>query len=118
MHQTYFIDIDGTLVPHLSNQELDQRISSSQPFTESLLPGIKEFWCNLDPTDQIVLTTARTENHRQVTERIFQENGLRYNFLIMGLPSGPRTLINDYVDELKAFAINVKRDQGWTLSDK
>jgi uncharacterized HAD superfamily protein len=113
MFQTYFIDIDGTIVPHLSNTYLDEVVQNNIIIEENLLPGVKEFWNKLDESDKVIFTTARTEKHRVLTEHTLKRHQLRYDVLLMDLPSGPRVLINDYVDEHKAFAVNVKRDQGF-----
>ena len=119
--RTYFIDVDGTLVPHLSNVELDGIIESENynfdSKRETLLPGVKELWATFKEQDTIIITTARRESHREMTENIFRNNGLRYDKLIMDLPSGPRIVINDTTDSLyqKAIGINVMRNSGFRV---
>lgn len=121
MSRTFFIDIDGTIVKHLSNDELDKiiyDISTNQKhessFKEILLPGVLEFWNSINDNDKIIITTARKESHRKLTEKIFFDNGLRFDMMIMDLPSGKRILINDSPLSFckKAIAINVIRDNG------
>lgn len=106
--KTYFIDIDGTIVRHLDAHAVAN-------VKEELLPGVKEYWAMFDDRDFIVITTARPEVLREKTEAIFRDHGLRYNTIIMGLPYGPRILINDTPDVTmpKAYAINLKRNDGF-----
>lgn len=113
--KTYFIDVDGTIVKHVSNDEIDEKIMKGEVFEEILLPGVHQLWEQFQPNDKIVITTARKESHRALTEKIFTSNNLRIDVMLMDLPSGPRILINDSPDSLykKAIAINVKRDGGF-----
>jgi hypothetical protein len=115
MGKTYFIDVDGTIVPHLSNRELDKIVQSGKSYIEELLPGVKELWNTFQEDDVIIITTARTEAHRLLTEKTLFTNNLRFDKLIMNLPSGPRYVINDTPDVTfpKAIAINVKRNEGF-----
>lgn len=110
--KTYFIDVDGTIVRHLDAHKVGI-------VKEELLEGVKEYWQKFHDNDLIVITTARPEILRKKTEMIFQENGLRYDYLIMGLPYGPRYLINDTPDITlpKAYAINLRRNDGFYFDD-
>jgi hypothetical protein len=118
--RTFFIDVDGTIVKHLSNGEIDaivEKLKSgelSADYCEPLLDGVRDFWKTFAPDDRIIITTARTESHRALTERIFKKNGLKFHLLVMDLTSGSRYLINDVVSpaDTKAIAINVIRDVG------
>lgn len=115
MGRTFFIDIDGTIVKHLDNTEIDDLIKRNCASRELLLPGVKELWESFSKDDYIIITTARTEKHRKFTEKLFVENNLFFNLLIMDLPSGPRIVINDVndKDENKAIGINVLRNTGF-----
>lgn len=117
--KTYFIDIDGTIVTHLSNSELDFIMSKNNNFSEILLPGVKQLWKQFTPSDKIIITTARAERHRTMTEKIFIDNNLKFDILLMDLPSGPRILINDTPDMLfqKAIALNVQRNVGFSFDN-
>ena len=68
-----------------------------------------------DEGHMIVLTTARPEYLRELTETELAKNGIPYHRLIMQIERGPRYLIND-MDPNKpgerAIAINVTRDGG------
>lgn len=115
--KTYFIDIDGTLVHNKEEEQLVELLRVDDETTESieqLLPNVKQFWNNIDDNDIIIITTARSEKYRRLTEKLFSKYNLRYDKLLMDLRTGPRVLINDTPDMTyqKAIAINVKRDQG------
>lgn len=64
----------------------------------------------------IILTTGRTENFREVTEKCLTDQGILYDQLVMGLGPGPRVLINDanprHQDKVFASAIQLPRNQG------
>jgi hypothetical protein len=116
MGKTYFIDVDGTIVKHLSNDDLNKILNEEHKYKEELLPGVKELWKTFGEDDCIIITTAREElKHKAMTEKIFKENGLRYNQMIFNLPCGPRVVINDTPDIMfkKAIAINVMRNGGF-----
>lgn len=116
---TYFIDIDGTLVHNKQEEDLEQLLSSDNEQNESkeeLLPNVLELWNSIKPNDIIIITTARSEKYRTMTDKLFKKFNMRYDKMIMDLRTGPRVLINDTPDESfkKAIAINVKRDHGWS----
>jgi hypothetical protein len=115
--KTYFIDLDGTIVPYKTNVQLENDVKNINvnDYSEQLLPGVRELWGSFDDGDVIILTTARKANHRGHTLKMLQEHSLRFNQLIMDLPNGPRVLINDTpsVLEQKAIAINVYRNAGF-----
>ena len=113
--KTYFLDVDGTLVKHLNTVELDDMLKEDAHKDEELLPGVLDLWQRIMPEDCVIVTTARNERHRKITENIFKRHNLRFDLMIMDLPWGPRILINDTPDIFwkKAVAINVKRDAGF-----
>jgi len=102
--KTWIIDLDGTIFLH--NGYLQGR--------DILLSGVKEVFDNITPDDKIILITARNESFRELTERSLIEYGIKYDILIMNLPSGERILINDTKPAgLKtAYAINLTRNKG------
>jgi hypothetical protein len=113
--KTYFIDIDGTILPHLSADDLDARYKTTH--ISDILPGVHDYWNDvIKPDDVIVLTTARPGKYRHYTENSLRHHGLRYDYLLMDLANGPRVLINDTTSEetVKATGINVQRDGGLT----
>ena len=120
MHKTWFIDIDGTLVRHLEDDDIDRGTKEELlPFTLEFLKGIQE------QGDYIVITIARLERHREVTEQMLSEFGIVYDHIIFGLGSQERVLVNDIKPKGSydggseenslptAYAINVNRNEGF-----
>jgi hypothetical protein len=126
LNKTWFIDIDGTIVKHSSNDQLDEAINDmgqdsfliEEPIRESV-----DFLKNIPKNDTIILTTARDKKHKQHTLKMLDHFQIRYDKVMFDLRSGPRYLVNDIKpvgaagnpEPLKtAFAINVERDKGIT----
>lgn len=112
---TYFIDIDGTIFMYRNfnnyQSEPAQVIKNSKQY-------LQQIW---DDGHYIVLVTARPEKLREFTESELKINNIPYNQLVMGIERGPRILINDMEfnsNEKRAFAINVKRDEGINTTNK
>lgn len=85
LEHTWLIDLDGTLVEHngyLHGQDI-------------LLPNAKKLLQQIPKEDKILILTAREEKYRAQTERFLHEQGIRYNMLLCGLPTGERILLND-----------------------
>ena len=112
--KTFFIDIDGTIVPYPEKGQLD-KICEIDGYVEELLPSAKEFFNSLKDNDVVIFTTGRREKHRKLTERTLKYHNIKYKHLIMDLPWGERYLINDTPNMLyqKAIAINLLRDKGF-----
>jgi uncharacterized HAD superfamily protein len=112
--KTFFIDIDGTIVHNLSWEELELH-SKIPDFVQELLPGVKEFFTNLNEKDIIIFTTGRGSEYRDMTERTLHHNNIKFHCLMMDLPIGQRFLINDTVNIFfkKSIAINVLRNVGF-----
>ena len=79
-NKTWFLDIDGTLLKHRNNVQIGQSQDSGKAGTvddgESLLPAVNEFLDGIPETDQIVLTTARKAEHREITEKALERFGI------------------------------------------
>ena len=101
---TWIFDIDGTLVKH--NGYLT-------PEGDSLLDGVAEFFKSIPAEDMIILLTARPSMYREVTEKFFVENNIRYDYIIFDVPVGERILVNDTKPSgLKtAYAVERIRDK-------
>ena len=111
MRNTWFIDIDGTIVKHKTNEELDDRlmflgeklpvfpygkdITKIELLDEEILSGVKYFWLKIPDKDVIILTTAREYRHKWLTEQMLRVFGLRYDQIIFAIGSNKRFLIND-----------------------
>lgn len=127
LNKTWFIDIDGTIVNHMSNQQLDQAIGSmgeESHLLEKTIDKSLEFMNSIPSEDTIVLTTARDTRHKQHTLKMLEHFGIRYDEIMFDLRSGPRYLINDIkpvgtAGNAKplntAHAINVERDKGISI---
>ena len=127
LNKTWFIDIDGTIVNHMSNQELDQAIGSmgeESHLLEKTIDKSLEFMNSIPSEDTVVLTTARDTRHKRHTLKMLEHFGIRYDEIMFDLRSGPRYLINDIkpvgtAGNAKplntAHAINVERDKGISI---
>lgn len=114
MTTTLLIDIDGTLVEHITS--LPERVQQKLP-TPKVLPGVIEKLTEWGKAGhKIILTTARKECWRKLTERELEEEGIWYDQLVMDLGCGPRYVINDLKpgreETPMAVAINLPRNQG------
>ena len=107
--KTVFCDIDGTLLKHTGDIVLNTKLTE-------VLPNVNHTIRQWDRNNyRIILTTGRKESTRQQTVEQLKAAGIIYDQLIMGLPNGPRVLINDKKDkgiENTAFAVNLVRNGG------
>ena len=97
--KTYFIDIDGTIFKHDTNELLD---------------GAKKFLDNIyENDDMIILTTARHDSEGKSTEEALAKNGIEYDMILYNLGNDERILINDtkVTGKQTAFSLNVKRNE-------
>ena len=101
---TWIFDIDGTLLKH--NGYMTEE-------GDSLLDGVAEFFASIPAEDMIILLTARPSMYREVTEKFFAENNIRYDHIIFDVPVGERILVNDTKPSgLKtAYAVERIRDK-------
>lgn len=103
MEATYFLDVDGALVTHGTND---------------LLPGAKELLEKIvESGGHIVFTTYRGDKYckdhaiycAESTQKFIDSLNIPYVAIVMDVRS-PRILINDD----GAAAINHKKNQSWT----
>jgi len=110
--KTILCDIDGTIFKHV---KFAYEVGDINP-QKDLLPGVREQFEDWNSKDYIiVLTTGRPPSMREITHQQLQSVGLFYHELVMGLPRGPRVLINDLKpgsEERTAVALNLTRDTG------
>ena len=106
---TIFCDIDGVIV--------ETSASYMKPYlgtTDGLYDNIEvlnELYNA--PRAMIIMTTARPESSRKITEEQLERVGLKYDKLIMGLPHAKRIVINDFAASNiypSCSAINLHRD--------
>ena len=120
MAKTFFIDIDGTLVNHLSNDQIYEGVE------EQVLPDASQFVQTIyNEGHYVVLTTARLSRDQEVTEEMLNKFEIPYHHIIFDLGSEERILINDIKPPFAqddptliktkptAYAINVERNKGF-----
>jgi dTDP-glucose pyrophosphorylase len=109
--KTIFCDIDGTILKH-SHKFSD--IASHEP---EILDGVLSKFNEWDSKGyKIILTTARKESARTITEMHLSALGISWDYLIMGITSGQRVIINDKLrneDKDRAIAVNLITDSGF-----
>jgi histidinol phosphatase-like enzyme len=106
--KTWFIDLDGTLVLHKSHQ-------SEQDY---ILPSTVDFFRNIvKEEDFVIITTGRSEGHRERIEKLFEDYKIKFDKILCDLPTGLRILINDKKPDgtITARSLNVERDEGIAL---
>ena len=107
--KTIFIDIDGTILKH--GQNLHKMCMAKSEILDGVIEKFLE-WRKKEY--YIVITTARVEGLRQLTQKQLTDVGLFYDQMLMGLSNGPRVLINDKKPEgiVSATAYCIERDGG------
>ena len=81
--KNYIIDIDGTITEDVPNEE-PERMVTCEPFSDAL-ETINKWY---DKGHVITFLTARTEEHREVTEAWLKKHGFKYHGLMVGKPRG------------------------------
>ena len=113
--KTIFCDIDGTILKHV------HQFSDVVEVKPELLNGVLAKFNDWDSKGfKIVLTTARKESAREITESHLNKLGLCWDILIMNVTSGNRYLINDKLmeDDLdRAVGINLITNSGFDTID-
>ena len=113
--KTIFCDIDGTILKH------SYGFSNVIKIAPEILEGVIEKFNDWDSKGhKIILTTARKESARKITERHLQDLGLCWDILLMNMTSGQRFIINDKLaveDQDRAIAINLITDSGFDIID-
>ena len=73
--KTWIFDLDGTLL-----------VQNGYKFGEDkILPGVKEFFDKIPPTDFILIVTAREVEVREQTINFLNEVGIRFDKIIFSL---------------------------------
>ena len=85
LRKTILIDIDGTIFKH--NQNLSKMATDKQELIEGTVEKFLEWRAK---QYYIVITTARVEGLRRVTEKQLTDAGLFYDQMIMGLTPSQR----------------------------
>tara|TARA_B100000497_G_C7260904_1_gene184801 strand:- start:158 stop:496 length:339 start_codon:yes stop_codon:yes gene_type:complete len=106
---TYFVDIDGTILKYRKFETYENTKAEPIHSTVEYLKSAKE------EGHMIILTTARPDWLYVHTVNELKTNDVPFDRLIMGIERGPRYLINDMDPNNpgeRAIAINVQRDGG------
>lgn len=106
---TLFIDLDGVICRH-SASHFPPYYGETEAIPENL-----DILKQLRSTGkfQIVITTARQEKYREITENQLKDFNLEYDYLLMGMHHSKRIIINDYGKSnpyKSCDAINLKRN--------
>ena len=113
--KTIFCDIDGTIIKHC------HKFSDLHKIHPEVLSGVNSKFDEWDSKGySIILTTARKESAREMTEQHLKSLGLCWDQLVMGVSSGVRFIINDKLkddDKDRAIAINLTTDSGFETFD-
>ena len=106
---TYFVDIDGTILKYRKFETYENTDAEPIPSPVEYLQNVKK------EGHMVVLTTARPDWLYNHTVKELVSNNVPFDKLIMGIERGPRYLIND-MDPKKpgrrAIAINLIRNDG------
>lgn len=88
--KNFIIDIDGTICDDIPNEEAWRMVSAEE------LPNAKDT-INKWHEDGHIITffTARTNEHREVTETWLKEHDFKYHALIMDKPRGGNYIVID-----------------------
>lgn len=104
LQKTWIFDLDGTLLMH----------NGYKNSGDVILPGVKDFIATIPDGDAILILTSRTEDVKAETEGFLKDNGVRYDYIIFGLPMGERILVNDCKPSglQTSIAVNLQRNEG------
>lgn len=84
--KTWIFDLDGTILKH-NGYKIDGK--------DTLLAGVKEYFCGIPDDDKIIIFTSRTDEYKEMTIRFLEENDIRYDEILFNMPMGERIVVND-----------------------
>ena len=126
LSKTWFVDVDGTIIKHSTNEELDDMIFKFRDksyLAETPIASAIEFFKNRPKKDRIIIATAREKRHIEHTLKVLRHHGMPFDDYVFELGAGPRIVVNDTKppgvagnkDPLKtAYGLDVERDEGIT----
>lgn len=107
LKNTYFVDLDGTLIKKNSGS-FSENPEPIQDVVDLVNDEYKK-------GSFVVITTERPLEMKQKTMQDLRTAGVRYNYLIMGIGTGARIIINDVESkskEKRALSLNLITDKG------
>jgi NDP-sugar pyrophosphorylase family protein len=111
---TYFFDLDGTILMHSHKY-------SNLKNENALCPGVKAALDEIDSRgDKIILCSARKESARELTVKVLEELMVPYDQLVLNVGQGCRIIVNDKLElssKSRCRAVDVLTDKGWTAGD-
>lgn len=78
----FIIDIDGTVCEDIKNEDGHDRMANAKPYPD-VIKQVNEWH---DEGHFICFFTARTTDHKTVTEAWLERNGVKFNQIIYGKP--------------------------------
>ncbi len=105
LSKTWFVDIDGTIMYHHTNDSLDDMIEkygTSSYLHEKPIPSAIEFFKNRPKKDRIIIATAREKKHIEHTLKALRHHGMPFDDWVFDLGAGPRVVVNDIKPPLVA----------------
>jgi hypothetical protein len=112
--RTFFVDFDGVIVRNTGRYG-DPNWDSSFKAIDTNIIVLKKL---SDSGSQIVLTTARPQQYREMMEEFFRIHGIIIFSYVFGLNHSERVLLNDYSDSNpfpSATALNIFRNGDLSL---
>jgi len=98
----WIFDIDGVIFVH--NGHLSGK--------DAMVPGFFEFYNTIPKGDQIFLVSAREKKYEKMTKKALRDNGIGYHYIMFGVPTGERILVNDDKPDgsKTAFSLSTRRN--------
>lgn len=93
-YKTYFIDFDGVFVKNTGRFGKKNWNSKFEEINNNILLIKKLF----DNGAQIIITTARDDNYRDIIQKFLENNGIKPFYIVCGCNHSQRILINDFAD--------------------
>ncbi len=78
----FIVDIDGTICDNVRNEEGIEKMANAKPFPESIEKVNRLY----DEGNYICFFTARTDEHKKVTEDWLKKHGVKYHRVIFNKP--------------------------------
>ena len=77
LSKTWFVDVDGTILKHSTNEKLDEwifKFKDKSYLAEKPITSAIEFFKNRPKRDRIVIATAREKRHIEHTLKVLRHH--------------------------------------------